>query len=89
MSTRQGNRFSPITKVGGICNIIFPQNGGRENIAKHKDQGNTATHGDVVPVKNGLVHYGIECYACQTMGHYSDKCTRQIETIFSQTGIIL
>ena len=47
---RQVNRLSSRTKVVGILNFSFSQNGGRENLVKHKDQGSTAVHGDAVQV---------------------------------------
>ena len=85
---RQVNRLSSRTKVVGILNFSFSQNGGRENIGKNKDQGNNAAYGYVVLGKNRVVHNDIKCYTCQTLGHYADKRPQQTGKIFTLTGII-
>ena len=54
MSTHKVNRLSFRTKCGGRINLGFCQNGRRENIGRHRDQENTAPHGNVVPGKIGL-----------------------------------
>ena len=60
MSTCQVNRFSSRTKIGGRLSFIFAQNDGRENLGKHKDQGNNAAHGYVLTGGNGVIQYYIK-----------------------------
>ena len=76
----QVKRFSYRTKGEGRFNFSFSQNGGRENIRKHKYQGNTATHVDIIPKGNGEIYDDIKCYVCQTLGNYADQFPGQTGT---------
>ena len=60
MSTHQGKIFSSRKKGGGKYNFSFSNNGVRENIGRHNDQGNATAHVDVLPRKNEVIHDDIK-----------------------------
>ena len=88
ISTCQINRFSSRTKYCGRFSFIFAQNGRRENLRKHKYQGNTVALRDVLKGGDGVTQYEIKCYGCQTLGHYNYQCPDQIGENFAHIGII-
>ena len=70
-------------------NFSFFHNGGENNLVKQRSQENTAANVDVVPKKKGVINDYIKCYACKTLGHYTDQFPSQTCINFTQTDIML